>query len=382
MDSPSRPPKTSSTLTPSSFRHTRRSHLKTLGMLPFVGSGLLAAGASTNAAAFSCSLAPSMTEGPFWVDEKLNRANLTTGTSRASVLSGIPLVLDISLYDDNGQQCSLDPAANVQVDLWHCDAAGDYSDVSGNGQANTLGQDFLRGYQVSNSTGKTTFTTIYPGWYNGRTAHIHLRARVYSAAGNTTYNFTSQLFFDDAVSDVVYAKAPYNTRGNRNTRNSNDNIYLGSAASPLVLLTPMGNGGYFGEVALGLAGVPATPQLRSFSVTTVNFGTSTTPTLVSDVVVAAADTGSTGEAYVAAEVTSTGAWYFNNGSTWIPVANPANGGFPVFARGTLGTSHKLTILSGMNTSALGKTNIYVGYGTDALNMLQNQRVQLAYTLNG
>lgn len=376
-----RPHSRKSTELSSRFRHTRRDHLRTLGMLPLIGSGLLAAAKSINAADLSCSLAPSMTEGPFWVDEKLNRADLTTGTSRASVLSGRPLILEISLYDDNGQQCSIDPAANVQVDLWHCDAAGAYSDVSGNGQANTLGQDFLRGYQVSNATGKTTFTTIYPGWYSGRTAHIHLRARVYNAAGNTTYNFTTQLFFDDAINDQVYATAPYNTRGNRNTRNSNDNIYLGSSRSPLVSLTPIGNGGYFGEIALGLSGVPATTPVRDFSVTTTNLGTNAIPTLVSDIVIAAADTGSMGEGFVAAEITSTGAWYFNNGSGWVYAPNPASGTFPAFARGTLGTSHKLTVLSGIDTSALGRTNIYVGYGTDALNMLQNQRYRLAYTLN-
>ncbi len=364
----------------STFRHTRRSHLKTLALLPLVSSGLLATDKFANALITSCSLAPSMTEGPFWVDEKLNRADLTAGTTRASVLTGVPLALEISLYDDDGQQCSFDPAANVQVDLWHCDAAGAYSDVSGNGQANTIGQDFLRGYQVSNAAGRTTFTTIYPGWYSGRTAHIHLRARVYNAAGNTTYNFTTQLFFDDAVSDVVYANAPYNTRGTRNTRNNNDGIYRGAASSPLVMLSYADSGGYFGEVVLGLAGVPLSPQIRTFSVTTRNIGTTTLPTLISDVVIASSDTGSVGEIYVAAEVG--GRWYFNNGSGWLLIANPSKNGFPAFFRGTLGTTHTITLLAGIDTSVLGKANLYVGYGLDNLNMLLNQRYQLVHVLNG
>ncbi|MGG2339430.1 intradiol ring-cleavage dioxygenase, partial [Salmonella enterica] len=94
---------------------------------------------------------------------------------------------------------------------------GAYSDVSANG---TVGQTFLRGDQATDANGLVTFTTIYPGWYSGRAVHIHLRARVYDAAGNTTYNFTTQLFFDDTVTDTVFASGPYNSRGTRDTRNA------------------------------------------------------------------------------------------------------------------------------------------------------------------
>ncbi len=363
----------------SAFPHSRRNHLKALGLLPLLGSGLMTTSRSINAADLACTLAPSMTEGPFWKDEKLNRANLTTNTSRLSVVAATPLTLAIRAYDDNGLACSIDPASNVQIDLWHCDAAGEYSDVSGNGQSNTVGQDFLRGYQVTDASGKTTFTTIYPGWYNGRTAHIHLRARVYNAAGNTTYNFTTQLFFDDLISDSVYAKSPYNTRGTRNTRNSNDGIYLGSSASPLVKLTTNADGSYFGEVALGLAGVPVAAQVRTFAVTVSKSGTATVPVITADVAIASADTGASGEIYVAAEVA--GSWYFNNGTSWQLIANPATAGFPAFYRGVLGTSHHLTLLSGIDISKFGKINLYAGYGIDNLNMLQNQRYKLVATLN-
>jgi hypothetical protein len=143
-------------------------------------------------------------------------------------------------------------AAGVQIDLWHCDAIGAYSDVSANG---TVGQTFLRGYQTTDANGLVTFTTIYPGWYSGRTVHIHLRARVYDAAGNTTYNFTTQLFFDDTVTDTVFAAAPYNSRGTRDTRNARDSIY-NNQSSALLSLTRTASG-YTGAIAIGLSGLPA-----------------------------------------------------------------------------------------------------------------------------
>jgi len=105
------------------------------------------------------------------------------------------------------------------VDVWHCDAAGQYSDVSDAG-FNTVGQKFLRGSQVTDANGIATFTTIYPGWYSGRTVHIHFKVRP-----NDNQVFTSQLFFDEAVSDEVFANAPYAAKGQRNTRNANDGIY-------------------------------------------------------------------------------------------------------------------------------------------------------------
>src|SRR5688572_28616696 len=175
---------------------TRRRHLQLLSLLPFGTLPLFAS--HTALAAPACTLAPTMTEGPYWVDEKLNRADVTMGTTRAAVRNAVPLALDIYVRDTSGQACGSLAAAGVQVDIWHSDASGEYSDVSGAGQSNTLGQDFLRGYQVSDANGRVSFITVYPGWYPGRTTHIHLRARVYNASGNVTYNYVTQLFFDDA----------------------------------------------------------------------------------------------------------------------------------------------------------------------------------------
>lgn len=234
-------------------RYTRRAALGTLaalGAASFVGSR---SPVSDAAAAVSCSLAPSMTEGPFFVDEKLKRYDLTTGTTDAGTLNGVPLYLNITAVSTTSG-CA--PIAGVQIDIWHCNANGLYSDIStGQGQSTgTRGQTFLRGYQLTDAGGAAAFKTIYPGWYSGRTVHIHVKARLYNAAGNTTYEFNTQLFFDDALTDVVFAQAPYNARGTRNVRNAQDGIYGSNTSVLLALRRPAdGSAGYVADFTLGLA---------------------------------------------------------------------------------------------------------------------------------
>jgi protocatechuate 3,4-dioxygenase beta subunit len=356
---------------------TRRRHLQMLSLLPLGAVPLFASQAAL--AEPACTLAPAITEGPFWVDEKLNRADVTTGTSRASVINAVPMSLAIYVRNAAGQLCGNQLAAGVQVDIWHCDANGEYSDAPALGQSSTLGQDFLRGYQVSDANGRVSFTTIYPGWYPGRATHIHLRARVYDSAGNVTYNYVSQLFFDDAFTDQVYARGPYNARGARGTRNSNDGIFRDAPVPPLATLSNRSDGGVHAEISLGLTGVPANANFRAFSASAVNQGTAAMPHVEANVVVSTADVGRTANIYIAADVS--GQWYFNNGSYWMRVANPTQNGFPAFTRGVLQDSHTLTILSGINTSSLGRIRIYAGYGTDNLDMLLNSRYQLVHTLN-
>jgi protocatechuate 3,4-dioxygenase beta subunit len=236
---------------------TRRRLLALLGALgvpPLLGLDTRPSAAATSRTAIdtSCVLSPAMTEGPFFVDEKLNRSDLVAGTDRSGVTQGIPLTLDLQLRNVAVAGCM--PVAGMQVDIWHCDAVGEYSDVTGGmGQPGTSGQTFLRGYQVSDANGRVTFKTIYPGWYPGRTIHIHVKARTFDAAGNRTYDFTTQLFFDDAVSDRVMSAAPYNARGIRRTRNSNENIYTNQAAAMMQLERPAeGRRGYVAMAVLGL----------------------------------------------------------------------------------------------------------------------------------
>lgn len=373
------PPQFPSALAPVS--RSRRQHLKALALLPLAGTGLFAGSRQALAASASCILAPQMTEGPYWVDEKLDRSDITTGTTRSSVLNGVPMSLDILVYDNNGQVCGSNSASSVQIDIWHCDAAGEYSDANGQGQGSTIGQTFLRGYQVTNNDGKVSFTTIYPGWYRGRATHIHLRARVYDASGNRTYNFTSQIFFDDSFTDTIYQKALYASRGTRDTRNSNDSIYRGASQAVEALLSTRSDGSVQAEVVIGLSGLPASTTYRQFAATGRNEGSAQMPTVVCDLTAATADVGRTVDIYVAAEAEG-GALYFNNGSTWVAQTNRVSSGFPAFSRGVLAATQSLTILQGMDTSALGRINLYIGYGTDNADLIQNQRFALVSVLNG
>jgi len=220
--------------------------------------------AVVNAAALDCVVRPELTEGPYFVDEKLNRSDIRTDPTTGLVSAGVPLILQFNVNGVGGGTCA--PVPNAYVDIWHCDAAGSYSDISnGAGQANTSGKKYLRGYQITDSNGEVQLTTIYPGWYSGRAVHIHFKIRLFSGS-QTTYEFTSQLFFDDALTDQVYTQSPYNSRGTRNVRNSNDGIYNGGGSQ--LLLSPTQSGqGYAATFNIGLEGVTGTPPAPSVAAT-------------------------------------------------------------------------------------------------------------------
>jgi protocatechuate 3,4-dioxygenase beta subunit len=200
-----------------------------------------------------CVLDPNLTKGPYWIDEKLNRSDITTdsnGVANPNPRPGLPLQLQIQVYAYASSGCTALPSA--QVDIWHCDGSGTYSDVANMGGSNAVGQNFLRGYQVTDSSGIARFTTIYPGWYSGRTVHIHVKVRLFDANSNTTTEATTQLFFDDSITDQVYAaNAPYSARPNRDTRNAGDNIY-GGRTELLVNLSGDPSSGLTAAIALGV----------------------------------------------------------------------------------------------------------------------------------
>ena len=191
---------------------------------------------------------PRLTEGPFFVDERLNRSDLVAGTTRASVARGVPLLLTVGVHRlSTGLAAVATPLAGACVDLWHADAHGVYSDEDDpmNPEV-TAGQKWLRGYQLTDPAGGVKFRTILPGWYDGRTPHIHFKVRQFTAAATTTRpttapvaataEFTSQLFFADAEIDRVYARPPYRRRTQESVRNVDDGIY----SEPLADGSPAG----------------------------------------------------------------------------------------------------------------------------------------------
>jgi protocatechuate 3,4-dioxygenase beta subunit len=221
-----------------------------------------------------CLLTPEQTEGPFYLPLELMREDITEGKP------GVPLRLRIAVADANA--CT--PLANAAVDLWHCDAQGYYSGVAarpGGGASQEAGAGsesgtFLRGIQLTDADGLAEFTTIYPGWYAGRTVHIHMKVHIGGAgavlepatpAGSEPQTYegghvahTGQIYFEDATSDAVFNTGEaYAGRDNaQRLRNDQDGILDGHADEPgfIVKLTPLTDGspeqGFLGEITVGV----------------------------------------------------------------------------------------------------------------------------------
>ncbi len=200
---------------------------------------------------------PTVTEGPYWVDEKLFRSDIRTDPATGVARAGVPLTLIINIQNLASSGCS--PLAGAYVDIWHCDAKGIYSDEptynpgGGTGNVNTSGQKFLRGYQVTDANGQVTFTTIYPGWYTGRTIHIHIRVRTYSGS-SVVGNFVSQIFFDETSNNTVLAQSAYSRSSARDTTNATDNIYqVANKERMLSATTGSVAAGYSSVITMGVS---------------------------------------------------------------------------------------------------------------------------------
>jgi protocatechuate 3,4-dioxygenase beta subunit len=234
-----------------------------LAISPLVLAGLWAAreargssGSSAVAAIVSnqgvpaCVVTPQQTEGPYFVDEQLIRYDVRSDPMDGTVKDGAPLQLTFRVMQVNGQDAaSCAPLAGAMVDIWQCDALGVYSDVQDPG-FNTVGTKFLRGSQVTDENGVAAFLTIYPGWYQGRTVHTHFKVRT-SPNDQSGYEFTSQLYYDDALTDIVHAQPPYSAKGRRTLRNSGDGIY-GNGGEQLLLNIVEADGGYAATIDVGV----------------------------------------------------------------------------------------------------------------------------------
>ncbi|MDX2202406.1 MAG: intradiol ring-cleavage dioxygenase [Hyphomicrobiaceae bacterium] len=177
-----------------------------------VGHGAAAQG--TLPAAGVCRLFPQAIEGPYYFDPALLRADITEGRA------GLSLALALRVVDMG----SCAPLAEARVDAWHADALGIYSGYAGQGEGrkiSTVGETFLRGTQLTDENGEVTFATIYPGWYPGRTPHIHIKVFL-----DTTRLVTGQIYFPDDLSERVYAThTPYMSRGRPDTTNAQDGLF-------------------------------------------------------------------------------------------------------------------------------------------------------------
>ncbi|MBO9539088.1 protocatechuate 3,4-dioxygenase [bacterium] len=174
-----------------------------------------------------CVLTPALTEGPCHA-ATLNRKDISEG------ISGLPMRL--SLRITRADACT--PVPNASVDVWHASPAGYYSAFPAGSICNPSSTDaqaehFCRGVQSTDANGVVDFDSVFPGWYPGRTTHVHFIVRV----GDQAY-LTSQLFYDDALSDEIFSAHPdYRGRPRRDTTNQTDAVLVGRELDPFLLRT-------------------------------------------------------------------------------------------------------------------------------------------------
>jgi protocatechuate 3,4-dioxygenase beta subunit len=207
----------------------RRTVVRGLGSLAF---GTVAAARGQRALAQPvCTLTPEQIEGPFYLDQAPMREAISEDKP------GVPLQLILRVLDS--AFCA--PIPKAAVDVWQCDALGIYSGYEGVAVAPRHvepvdDKTFLRGTQLTDAAGGVRFRTIYPGWYSGRTPHVHLKLRVGAKAA------TTQLYFPDEVTNAVYARVPYDRHPNRDTTNATDR-FLGRIADKSLVMWTMARAG-------------------------------------------------------------------------------------------------------------------------------------------
>jgi len=185
---------------------------------------------STNAA---CAVTPTETIGPYPSLTDLFRSDIR------ETKQGTQLTLTIKVVNVSGA-CA--PVSGANVEIWHVDAAGNYSQY---GTQTT--QTYLRGIQTTNSNGEVTFVTIYPGWYQGRATHIHLEVMVNGVSRKVT-----QMAFPETVNNAVHASGVYSSRGTNPMSNLSDGIFADSLSSEIVTPTGDPTSGYSAAFQVGI----------------------------------------------------------------------------------------------------------------------------------
>jgi protocatechuate 3,4-dioxygenase beta subunit len=197
--------------------------------------------ADTAAIGDVCFLTPQSIEGPYYLDPKLVRAEIAEGRA------GVPLRVDLRVID--GASCK--PSERARVDVWHADAQGIYSGYEGQGDkanVSTAGQKFLRGTQFTDGNGAVSFQTIYPGWYAGRTAHVHVKVLV-----DDRSLLAVQMYFPETVNELIYAKMPaYAGRKPRTVFNANDRFATSDPRRLSFCAVKEEGDGYVASLALGV----------------------------------------------------------------------------------------------------------------------------------
>ena len=177
-------------------------------------------GTTTGSTNSACAVTPTETIGPYPSVTDIFRSDIR------ETKTGTVLTLTIKVVNVNAG-CAAVAAANVEI--WQCDATGNYSEYG-----TQTAQTYLRGIQTTNSNGDVTFTTIYPGWYQGRATHIHIEVKTGGVSRKVT-----QIAFPESVNNTVYATGVYASRGSNPMSNLSDGIFADSLSSELV--TPSGS---------------------------------------------------------------------------------------------------------------------------------------------
>jgi len=182
--------------------------------------------ASGSGGGAACVVYPSQTLGPCYAQMPATRADISDG------IGGLPLRLSFLVVRSNA--CM--PVPDASIDIWHSGSDGIYSayatgTICNPGMQDVRAKTFCRGVQATDANGRADFSSVFPGWYRGRTIHIHFTLRV---AGREYV--TSQIYFEDALTDEILAQGDYKARGKRDTTNATDTLFSSGGASPAQVL--------------------------------------------------------------------------------------------------------------------------------------------------